>query len=176
MPTNETNLYSKLIEALAQSDEMRRIERADRIMWVSEHRPQNGVIMGKMDEMSLLQEAHDCFIEGHFIATLLLAVSFIEHTLSDELIGRGLAEYGEVTLASLVKISRNNLIFPDDMLNEVDRLRLIRNPFTHLKAPSHEHSLSSRFIKTNAHPKTILEKDAKDSLKLMYAFFQFTLK
>ncbi len=172
---NEISPRSKLMDALAQSDEMRRSDRADRIQWLSEHNVSLGIVMGPMDSMAIRSEASECFAEGHYIATLLLAVAFIEHAITDSLIERGLAKYG-IPLAKAIRIAREKRIFPPEMLSGADHLRELRNPFTHRKEPTHDHSFGNRFLKSRAHPRVILEKDAKDALIHMYAFFHATLK
>lgn len=94
MSTTESIARSNLIAALVQSDDMRRSDRADRILWLSKHQIPLGIVVGQMDTMAVLGEARDCFIEGHYIASLLMCVAFIEHTITDTLVERKLAKYG----------------------------------------------------------------------------------
>jgi hypothetical protein len=175
MPDPVSDFRSKLIAALVESDDMRRAGRADRIQWLSEYQIHGGMIQGPMDTLAVLGEARDCFVEGHYIAALLLAVAFIEHTIADELIERDFAEYG-ISFTNSIKVARERDVFPGDMLSRADRLREIRNPFAHRKSPTHQHTFPNRFIQSRSHPRTILEQDAKDALALMYAFFNSTLK
>lgn len=175
MPDSVTDFRSKLIAALVESDDMRRAGRADRIQWLSEHQNHGGLIQGPMDTLAVLHEARDCFVEGHYIAALLMAVAFIEHTIAGELIERDLAKYG-ISFIDSIKVAGEREVFPGDMLSRADRLREIRNPFAHRKSPTHQHSFGNRFIQSRSHPTTILEQDAKDALALMYAFFNSTLK
>ncbi len=154
---------------------MRRPERADRVQWLSKHHIPLGIVVGPMDTMAAIGEARDCFVEGHYIASLLLSVAVIEHILADSLVERGLANYG-VTFIDAIKIAGDANIFTSEMLSRVDHLREIRNPFTHRKSPKHQHSFGNRFLTEKVHPKAILERDAKDALGLMYTFFHSTLK
>jgi hypothetical protein len=174
MAASET-ASSNLVAALAHYDEISRSARADRIQWLSEHQIPLGVVVGPMDTMAVLGEARDCFIAGHYIAALLLAVAFIEHTVADELNERDLAKYG-VPFVEAIKIAQECSLFPIEMLSRADRLRKIRNPFMHRKDVDHEHSFGNRFLKSRVHPNITLEEDAKDALALMYAFFYATLK
>jgi hypothetical protein len=64
---------ARLVEALSQSDESVRGERADRIVWLSQHNMSPGIVVGRLEPMNLMQEASDSFVNGHFIACLLLA-------------------------------------------------------------------------------------------------------
>lgn len=173
MPDSGTDFHTKLIAALVESDDMRRSERALRIEWLSALQIHDGIIAGSIDTLGMLHEARDCFVEGSYIAVLLLADSFIEHIITDELIERGLAKYG---INDSIKVARENNIFSINMLIQAGHLREIRNPFVHRKSPTHQHSFGNRFIQSGAHPTALLEKDAKDALALMYEFFYATLK
>jgi hypothetical protein len=175
MSVTESTTHSNLVSALEQSDEMRRSERAERIEWLSTHQIPLGVVVGPMDSMAILGEARDCFIEGHYIASLLLCVAFIEHTITDELVEHGLARYG-VSFVDAIRLSKDAGLFSPEMLSGADHLREIRNPFTHRKSQDHRHSFGNRFLEERVHPRSIVERDAKDALALMYAFFHCSLK
>mgnify|MGYP003429852243 CR=1 FL=1 len=94
-PESNTNL----LRALAESDERRRLGRAERILWVSALCPRTGAVFGPLDTMTILNEARECFIEGHYIATVLLAMAFVEHTVMDELSESGYGRPGTFSLA-----------------------------------------------------------------------------
>ena len=163
-----------LLRALTVSDEHRRWGRADRILWVSAIRPQLGAAVGPLDTMTILNEARDCFIEGHHIATVLLATAFIEHILMDELSERELGR--PRTFSAAVNAATENRLFPDELLSQTRDLSLIRNAFTHRKASDDPNGFGYRFQTRRVHPTRILEEDAKQSLVLMYEYFRLTLK
>lgn len=48
------------------------------------------------------------------------------------------------------------------ILDRIDRLRLKRNPFAHLKEMNHEHSLGARSVSQGRHPVEVLEEDGGD--------------
>jgi hypothetical protein len=175
MSHSANSLHSKLLKALEQSDNWRRQGRADRILWLSQHQVAYGLISGPMDTMRVLGEARDCFVEGHYVAALLLAVAFIEHTLIDELQERNV-DGGVRNFETAIQRARESNLFPTDLLSRADGLRKIRNPFAHRKAQGHQYSFGNRFIARKEHPDLILEEDAKEALEVMYAFFRLTLK
>jgi hypothetical protein len=166
---------ARLIEALSQSDELVRGERADRIVWLSQHNMSPGIVVGRLEPMNLMQEASDSFVNGHFIACLLLAMAFIEHTVMDELVDASIEKQGSTFVGALVTAKRHKLI-DEDLIDRVDTLRQRRNPYAHRKPPGHEYSLGTRLHQENIHPKFILEADAKEALELMYGFFRATLR
>jgi GR25 family glycosyltransferase involved in LPS biosynthesis len=131
--------------------------------------------MGRTESLHLLSEAREVFVDGHFAATLLVALSFIEHTMVEELQELGHVT-GSPTFSEALTISAAKLVFPADWLVRARTLSLRRNPFVHLKPAHQKHGLGVRVIEENRHPKTILEEDAKDSIDLMYNFFRATLR
>lgn len=112
-----TSFKTKLTAALAQSDEMRRSERADRILWLSDHQIPLGLVSGSIDTMSVLGEARDCFINGHDIAAMLMAVTFIEHTIAERILTRGLKKKSRLQFGVAIKIAVENELFESDLLD-----------------------------------------------------------
>lgn len=164
-----------LLQALKESDERRRVGRAERIVWLSLHESTPSAYGGRTETMQLLHEARETFVDGHFVAALLLAVFFIEHSLVEELQLHGLAS-GGVKLDTALSLAREHNLFPEDWLRRLDRLRLLRNPFAHRKNELHEHSMGARFRTLGKHPQKMLQEDAEDALDLMYSFFTATLR
>lgn len=163
-----------LLNALAYSDARRRPDRAKRIRWVSPHAVE-GAIIGRTELLKLLNEAHACFVDGHDIATLIVAVAAIEQVLAEELTGAGLAGHG-TPLSQFTDIARKCNLFTAGLLDEVDRLRKLRNPYAHLKPDDHLHSLGNRYMAQGRHPSLLVEEDAKAALETMYAMFRYSLK
>ena len=165
-----------LIQALEQSDSLRRQERAERIRWLSPHQVEfNGLIGGSTELISLLMEARECFIEGHYIATLVLATAVIEHLLSSELTAYGKATYG-LSFERAIKIATEEGLFTPEALAQAEKLRVVRNPFAHRKPDDHPHTLGNRFRAEQRHPNLVVRDDAQTALITMYAFFRHTLK
>lgn len=163
---SEKPVREKLIDALAVSDGLDREQRADRILWLSDSQLSGGVLVGRTDTLSLVAEAKDCFINGHFIGATVLAVSAMEHLLTDVLIDRGLAGYG-VYFTKALTLARDQGLFEDNLLTEIDRLRLIRNPHAHLREVTDPDSLNYRYWNENRHPVAVLEEDARAAIKAM---------
>lgn len=167
--------HAKLLAALARTDEHTRESRAERIEWLSQCSEQPGAVMGDMAVLHMMEEARLCFISGHFIGAILLATSFIEQTLSEELESVVPAQ-DRHTLQGMIKSARERLSFPGDLLDRTDRLRELRNPFTHRKAPDHRHAFGARFLSIRKHPGSILFEDAKLAMGVMYEWFRRTLR
>lgn len=168
-------MREKLIAALVNSDDLRRNARADRLEWLSLHSASAPVIMGRAETLQLLEEARSAFVDGHFVAALLVAMAFIEHTIVEEL-QRLEHISGSPSFGDAVRLAELNKVFPEDWLVRAKDLSLRRNPFAHLKRSGHRHSLSTRILEEKRHPHAIMEADAKDAIDLMYNFFVATLR
>lgn len=167
--------HERLMQALEASDQSRRGARADRIEWLALHEVSVPLIIGRTETMHVLHEAREVFVDGHFVAALLMAMSFIEHTIVEELQQLGHVN-GSPKLGQAIETAKEKKTFPADWLERTKTLSLRRNPFAHLKEGDHLHTLGMRMRHEKKHPKVILEADAKDAIELMYNFFVATLR
>lgn len=118
-----TPIRENLIQALSRSDESTRTVRAERIEWLAQHDSRPAAYFGAVDTLRLVEEARACFISGHFVASVLLSTSFVEHTLADELNELDLIK-GKPTLEHMIKLAREHLGLPSDLLHEKSGLEL----------------------------------------------------
>ena len=146
-----------LINALRESDDLRRDSRLKRLAWVSLVPRPEGLVSGPIDTMQMIEESRACFTDGHFVAVVLLACSVIEHLVSDALKERKVSG-GSLTFAHAINVARSHSLFRGDLLDRADELRAKRNPFTHRKSPEHQQSfphdtwqmddIRTRFLRT----------------------------
>jgi hypothetical protein len=124
----------------------------------------------------VFEEAKASFVYGNFVAVIVLAGAFIEHWFIAGLEARGYHKEASHGLAAAIRCARRNNLVNPMILDKADRLRLIRNPFVHLKEIDHEHGLNRRIGETrNFNIRAVLENDAKEGLIAMcgvaaYAF------
>lgn len=72
-------------------------------------------------------------------------------------------------LAAAINCARRNNLVDPIILDKADRLRLIRNPFVHLKEFDNKHGLGQRMAASrNFDFRALLEKDAQEALIAMY--------
>lgn len=105
--------------------------------------------------------------------TLWQPPSFAPPSLNIGLAGHlgaiGFAKEGARGLASMLGCCRKHDFLDPLILNRIERLRTIRNPFMHLKAFDHPHTIGQRTLRDRRHPFSAMEEDAKESLTRMYA-------
>lgn len=154
---------------LEKADKRMLSERAARARWLAEVIPKRTYFGMPIETFYVLDETTSSFIYGNYVAVIVLATSFVEHWFTAQLSERGYQKEAARGLSASIKTARSQNIVDVIILDKADRLRLIRNPFVHLKPFENEHNLGSRSLRLGAHPKTILEQDAKDAIIALYA-------
>lgn len=162
---------ARLTEALLRADAADLEARVARIEWMADHVVVAGAIMGPADTLTTLEEARVCFINGHFIATLVLCCAFVDQVIADELQERG---FRNVT--SDLQKCRDEELFSNALIDDIERLRRIRRGYVHRLSDSHENRLHNRVRSQKCHPRRIMEADGELAIRCMYAFHRATLR
>lgn len=165
----------RLDERLREFDDRSRPERIKRIVWLAEHEDLPGAIMGRTETLQLLKEAREVFINGHFVAALLLAISVINHSLVEELQLRGDLS-GDPGLKDVLTDSDDLGLLKPEWVTEIRQLVARRHPFVHLKESNHKDALGARIRREKTHPAHLLEEDAQKAIMYMYRVFRETLR
>jgi hypothetical protein len=143
--------------------------RAARVRWLSEIIPKNRMFGMPLETSLVFEEAKASFVYENFVAAIVLAASFIEHWFIASLSNRGYEREASHGLAAAIKCARVRGLVDPVILDKADRLRLIRNPFVHLKEYDHQHTIGQRMAKTRTYDiRALLESDAKEALIAMY--------
>jgi hypothetical protein len=154
---------------LEKADKRMLSERAARARWLAEIIPKRTYFGMPTETFYILDETTSSFIYENYVAVILLATSFVEHWFAAHLSARGYEKEAPRGLSASIQTARRQNLVETLILDKADRLRLIRNPFVHLKPFEHEHNLGRRSLRLGAHPKAILEQDAKDAIIALYA-------
>lgn len=153
---------------LEQLDRATLAARVGRLRHLAEVHPGKVTFMCPPEMFYLLDEVKSTFVNGEHTSTLLLATAFIEHWLSGILHAKGLHKESTSGLAGIVACMRRRGIGHEFILTKIDRLRLVRNPFSHLKHPEHEHKIDRRSVNQRTHPHVLMEQDAREAVSLVY--------
>jgi hypothetical protein len=141
-------------------------DRAARARWLSTVIPRNTGFAMPIETYFVFDEAKSCYVQGNFVATVVLAVSFVEHWLSANLATRGFEKAAGRGLAATIEVARKEKLAHPTLLDAADRLREIRNPIVHLKSFDHEHGIGRRALKHLTDPIRLIEADARDASPL----------
>lgn len=159
----------KLEATLERIDRRTLAERAARARWVRRTVPKYTSFVTPIQTYFVLREVTSSFIYGNYVAVIVLATSFVEHWFAANLGGRGYQKEASRGLAASISVARAQGLVDDWVLDKADQLRMIRNPFAHLKSSGHEYNLDRRSLRMGADPESVLENDAKDAIIAMYA-------
>ena len=170
---------AKAVDALARWDESSREDRARRLIWAGQFNKSYGMVVDRPEKLALLHEAQDCFTNGHFIAVLIAALAFIEQTLVGEYELKNRAHPGTLSLGALIAAAKTQQLLPEPLLDDINRLRQVRNPFVHSVAPGgnqQQHRLAIRASQQGLHPESILTEDAELAIRTMFACRDLTMR
>lgn len=155
--------------ALERTDAKSRPERAARVRWLSEVIPRDRMLGMPLETALIFEEAKSSFVCGNCVAAIVLAAAFVEHWFIASLNSRGYHKEASQGLAAAISCARVNDLVNPLILDKADHLRLIRNPFVHLKSFDHEHIITQRMAKSRQfHIWELLEADAREALTAMY--------
>ena len=155
--------------ALERGEKKTLPERAARVRWLSGVIPRDRMFGMPVETGLVFEEAKASFVYRNFVAVIVLAAAFIEHWFLASLEARGYHKEASQGLAAAINCARRNNLVDSIILDKADRLRLIRNPFVHLKEFDHKHGISQRMARTrNFDITALLENDAKEALIAMY--------
>lgn len=91
------------------------------------------ILFGSDESYRIYHEVRSCFINGEFIAVIVLSQSFIERRFQKSLRINGFENESKYTLDKFLKQFKGNYGLSDYFIDMVDMLRLKSNPFIHLR-------------------------------------------
>ena len=159
---------TKLEKSLTKYDKETFSDRLKRLTFINKIYPKGLILAGDMEFVFTFGEIKECYINGHFIATIILTQSFIEKIFIEFFNSKNLTKETNNGLDRMIKYARKKGLIHSTILNMVDDLRLKRNPFVHSKDYNYPHSLSHRTINNKTLPSEQLEKDAKEAIQVLF--------
>jgi hypothetical protein len=98
MPTPFPDLRNTLLSSIAELDERSRLDRTERVIWLSDQDCLPSAIMGRVETLHLLQAVRAVFVDGHDAATLILALAVVEQPLVEGLQLRKLVTGSQIAI------------------------------------------------------------------------------
>jgi hypothetical protein len=121
-----------------------------------------------LESAYIMDEVKMTFVNGNYIATVMLSQAFIEHILQIEVERLGHPVVARKGLREIIKWFKRERPHNDFLMNRVDRLRRFRNPFSHLRPFDDPDTLARRAMKSQSDPSEIIKMETKEALALMY--------
>ena len=119
------------------------------------------------DTHYLFRELQGAFVDGHFVACIMLSQVFIERLLQDRLVPRGLNGHTPTLPHLLDEIRARKLMHPF-IIDKIAQLCASRNPLAHIQDFDYPYGINERSYKLGLHTNAVLEAEAKETLTLVF--------
>lgn len=158
-----TERFSKPEEWLSHEDNVCYEDRLTRLRWLADNAPNADywAFPGGLISKYLFEETRYCYVYGQFLATIVLGLSFIEHTLAGLFFASGRNDLKRAGISTLLKEALDCNWITQAEFNNLDRARKIRNPVTHFREPGHDDTVEYRSVIDSELPYKIIEEDAQ---------------
>jgi hypothetical protein len=162
-----TNNNSIAEEWLTREDNTCRQDRLARLNWLSSGSPdaEYWTFPGGLISKYLFEETRYCFVYGQFLATIVLGLSYIEHTLASLFYASGRNDLERASISTLLREALNCGWMNHIEFDNLQRARKIRNPITHFRRPGYDDTIEYRAVAENELPYTSVEEDAQHVLE-----------
>ena len=161
--------YDEFVDLIKVLDERSREARARRMKFINDELPKGHLLLfGGEYTMHALEEAKWCFVNGFYIATVLLSQVVLEYILGGifQMAGRD-----DLKRASFVKIldeALNERFISEEEFKSLTKLRQVRNPYTHYRTVVDKESISMRRLNESKQSEEIFYNDAKMILQIVF--------
>ena len=147
---------------LIEEDRRCLADRVARLEWLAENSPATEIWMfpGGIMAKSSFEEMRYCFAYGQFLATTLLGMAYIEHTLAALFFASGRNDLERASLSRLLSQARNQGLISNSEFETLERLRTTRNSYAHFRRPLHQETPEFRAIQDEEMPYRLFEQDA----------------
>lgn len=160
---------------LAQSDTESCSQRVARFRVVSRvfAFAEDGIgLWGGSSSAQSFAEMRFAYMDGLFLATILLAVACLEQELAGMLHASGDDSAANAKFTDLIRKSEELNLIDAAMVEELDKLRVIRNSYTHFRTLKHPQNWAMRSIAQEADHTDVLESDALQIMEVLASFMR----
>jgi hypothetical protein len=126
------------------------------------------LIYGGTPAYSAFSEARSSFVQGNFMATVLLCQALAEHTLAALLNAVGFEKLPrKISFENTLSLCRRERMITEQDAVDLKRLSELRNPLTHFRDLSDPVHLDRRAISDNQTAMDLLAQDAHFAIAVM---------
>lgn len=121
---------------------------------------------GEMSRICL-GEVGRCYLDGSYMAIVLLSLAYVERELAAVLYGAGWEAAKKAPLGVMLKKALQDGVLSETEWRTYQELARLRNSHAHFRRPGDPESMMARMIEENALSKEVLAKDAKRAVQVM---------
>jgi hypothetical protein len=166
---------AEIAKQLAEADRASFDDRVNRIrnLYSEFGPPTDMLLLGGIEAMYALQEMQNCYVTANSMAVVLLAQTFIEHSLAGGLILAGEDETAESGFARINRHARDTGRISPDLFDTFETLRKMRNPYVHPKVGLKEGSGMRRLLDSgHSDPRDLADADAEFAIMAVVDFIR----
>ena len=130
--------------------------------------PEEGLsFLGGEESLICFGEVRRCYLDGSYMATVLLSLLFVERELAVELYKAGWGDAKSARLGALLERAYEGGVLSEFEWQTYRDLAQLRNSHAHFHAPGSPTSLIVRVVEESALATEVLEKDARRAIQAM---------
>jgi len=171
-PLPDNKLFKKYI-FLGDKKSLRHRLKNHKFIWREFGPPIDMLLVGGIPSMFAIRELKTAYINGCYMATILLAQAFIEHSLGGAFLMGGCDSIVEKGFAMLIKEALVTGQISKELSKEFDELRKMRNPYIHPNPGLTSRSHMGRMKKKETwDPEILAEQDAKRAIEIVVDYLR----
>ena len=130
--------------------------------------PSEGIsFLGGEESLICFDEIRRCYMDGSYIAVVLLCLAYVERELAASLYAVGWEPAKNARLGEVLEKAYDDRILSTYDWQTYSELASLRNSHAHFRAPGSPTSLMARTVEEEAFPREVLAKYAKLALQAM---------
>jgi predicted XRE-type DNA-binding protein len=134
------------------------------------HSDDGTLFWGGTNSFQAFVELKLAYIHGLYLATVLLSLSCIEQEIAGSFHAGGMDDAATATLSSLLDVALEQHFITKAEYEAFNRLRAVRNSYTHFRAPMHRTHIAQRALASDTSLDEVLESDALLGVKAITSF------
>jgi len=161
--------YGEFVDLIKVLDERSREGRARRMKFINDELPKGHLLLiGGEYTMHVLEEAKWCFVNGFYIATVLLSQVALEYILGGIFYMAGRDDLKRASFSKLLNEALAERFISEEEFKSLTKIPKVRNPYTHYRTAIDEESISMRRLEEGKQPEEIFYNDAKMVLRTVF--------
>lgn len=133
--------------------------------------PSDGLsFLGGEASQICFDEVRRCYLDGSYLAVVLLSLAYVERELAAVLYAAGWEAAKKAPLGAVLDKARQDGVLAELEWHAYRELARLRNSHAHFRRPRSSESMMARVAEENAVPREVLAQDAKRAIRAMARF------
>jgi hypothetical protein len=163
-----------LTAELIDADVASRPDRVERLRFLDREfgSPAGMGLIGGLGALFAIQELKNSFLNGNYMATILLCQVFAEHSLGGSYAVSGDEEIMRKGFEKLIDCAKRDRLISPTLATQLHTLRKMRNPYNHPRPMMSGNDLHGRIISRRADPQEVAADDAREAIRIVVDFLR----